>query len=231
MIVVNDGSPNKEHTKYLESLIKSYRDKRIKYFFKQNGGLSDARNFGTDNCKGEYLAFIDQDDMWKPEKLQKQIDAIQNEKAEIVITNCEIFGEENCIKDFSIVNNGKGGFIPDSYQKMLKYNFVDSISIVFSRRVVEKAGYSNRKYFVAPDYEYFVRMSKVENFYLIKEPLTLYRLHENNTVKQENRMFTEIISILFESNPKGFTEKKNATIQITKTLIKLAINWIKLLLK
>lgn len=227
LIVIDDGSPNQEHTDYLKELIVQINDVRIRYFCKTNGGLSDARNFGTNQSKGEYIAFIDQDDMWKPEKLEKQVAVITGTDAKVVITNCENFGEINTIVDYSVVNNGKGGFIPASYRKMLKRNFVDSVSIVFNKDLVKEVGYSNRRYFVVPDYEYFLRMSKVTDFYLIKEPLTLYRLHENNTIKQRTRMYCEIICMLFESDPQKPGEKINASIQLAKILVKLALCWIR----
>lgn len=229
LLVIDDGSANQEHTEYLKSLVDQINDDRIRYFYKTNGGLSDARNFGTNNSRGEYLAFIDQDDKWKPEKLEKQVDVINKTGARVVITNSQFFGEQNNIVDYSTVNNGKGGFVADSYRKMLRNNFVDSISIVFSKDVVKEAGYSNRRYFVAPDYEYFLRMSKVVDFYLIKEPLTLYRLHEENTVKQKIRLYCEIVCLLFESNPQKLNEKISASIQVAKNLLKLAINWMRLL--
>lgn len=231
LIVIDDGSPVQEHTTYLKELVDEKNDARIKYFHKANGGLSDARNFGTNNSSGEYLAFIDQDDMWQPEKLARQVEVITRTGARVVISNCRFFGEQDTVVDYSGVNGGKEGVIANSYSKMLRSNFVDSISIVFNRDLVSEAGYSNRRYFVAPDYEYFLRMSKCTDFYLIKEPLTLYRLHEDNTVKQKIRLYCEVICLLFESEPEKMDEKLNATIQIGKNLAKLALNWLRLLFR
>ena len=67
VIIVNDGSEDQS-----ESLIKKYtQDQRFKYYKKENGGLSDARNYGLTYITGEYLLFVDSDDYIEPNLLQK----------------------------------------------------------------------------------------------------------------------------------------------------------------
>lgn len=74
IIVVDDGS--KDST---SSIVKSFDDPRIEYYYKENGGLSDARNFGLNYAKGEYVAFVDGDDWVEPEMYRLMYEsAIQN---------------------------------------------------------------------------------------------------------------------------------------------------------
>jgi len=68
IIIVDDGS-----TDNTEEIVKNFNDFRINYFFhKFNQGISAARNTGIKACQGKYIAFLDSDDEWLPEKLDKK---------------------------------------------------------------------------------------------------------------------------------------------------------------
>ena len=67
IIVVDDGS-----TDNTKEVLQPYTS-RIKYIYKENGGPASARNVGIKSAQGEYIAFLDSDDRWLPEKLEKHI--------------------------------------------------------------------------------------------------------------------------------------------------------------
>ena len=69
IIIVDDGS-----TDDTREVVTRYSDPRIRYFYKTNGGLSSARNAGLDEARGEFIAFLDSDDVWHPWKLSAQIE-------------------------------------------------------------------------------------------------------------------------------------------------------------
>ncbi len=74
ILVIDDCS-----SESYEDLIKSYNDKRIKYIrHKSNKGLAQSRNTGMENSHGEYIAFLDDDDEWLPDKIIKQLEIFQN---------------------------------------------------------------------------------------------------------------------------------------------------------
>mgnify|MGYP001146457269 FL=1 len=77
VIIVNDGS-----TDNTQAIVMSFTDPRVRLVNKTNGGMSSARNAGVDQAKGEYLAFLDADDYWMPDKLEKQI-SLLNKKPNI----------------------------------------------------------------------------------------------------------------------------------------------------
>ena len=84
VILVNDGSPDDSGIiarKYAQE------DSRFKYFEKENGGLSSARNCGIDLCKGDYISFVDSDDWLEPEFVQKLLDIAQKYDADISVCN------------------------------------------------------------------------------------------------------------------------------------------------
>ena len=73
-MVIDDGS-----TDETENVVAQYGDKRVCYYrFDENCGQSRARNYGMQMAQYDYLAFEDSDDLWRPEKLKVQMDAMQN---------------------------------------------------------------------------------------------------------------------------------------------------------
>lgn len=82
LIIVDDGST--DHTR---ELIDRYKDLRIVYFYKENGGQNSAINAGLQKAKGEYIAFCDSDDTWMPEKLEKCMKKYQEDEEIKVVYN------------------------------------------------------------------------------------------------------------------------------------------------
>ena len=80
IILINDGSTDDS-----ESIIKKYKDKRIKYISKKNEGIGKTRNLGIDTATGEYLSFIDSDDYVEPDFCEKMYEKATKDKCDIVI--------------------------------------------------------------------------------------------------------------------------------------------------
>jgi glycosyltransferase involved in cell wall biosynthesis len=86
-ILVDDGSTDRTR-----DAVSRYTDSRIRYFYKENGGLSSARNFGLANARGEFIAFLDSDDVWKHWKLAAQIEIFRrHEKVGLVWSDMSTF--------------------------------------------------------------------------------------------------------------------------------------------
>ena len=208
LLLVDDGSPDKNQSDYVKNLIDSYGDERLKYYYKENGGLSDARNYGTDKAKGEFLAFIDQDDLWAPDKLRKQVCVFtKNNDVNFICSDGEVFGETNRSLDYQKKIKLNNGFVHQSYTWMIKNNFVIASSAIFRKKLISEIGYSNRLFIAAPDYEYFIRFSRKYDFYFIPEPLIKYRMHEHNTVKNIIRLRCEEIIVLSHQDLSSIMRK------------------------
>lgn len=89
MIIVDDAS--KDNT---EEVVKQYKDDRIHYIrLKENGGAAVARNCAMQNAKGKYMAFLDSDDLWKENKLEKQLEFMKQNNYNITCTSYEQINE------------------------------------------------------------------------------------------------------------------------------------------
>ena len=91
-IIVDDGSDKID----VKKVCNSYRDKRIKYFYKKNSGLADSLNFGLDHCVGQYVARMDSDDISLPTRLAEQVKYMDaNTNVGVLGTWFQMFGTDN----------------------------------------------------------------------------------------------------------------------------------------
>lgn len=225
LLLIDDGSLDPKQSAYVQELIAGYRDDRFKYFHKPNGGLSNARNFGYAQSRGSHIAFIDQDDLWRPEKLEVQMDVFRNNPAvQFIFTNGESFGD--AALKFRRRRSIREGIVKDSFSQMLRGNVVSALTAMFTRSLVEKVGLSNPRYSVCPDYEYFLRMSEATDFYFIDKPLAYYRVHGANTSRQVVRGGAEVLCILSERKKVTPKQKWWASYYFVKQLLFLLRDWL-----
>ncbi len=88
IVLINDGSPD---TAEFEKAVEPFRDKII-YLENENRGASISRNIAIENSRGEFLAFLDGDDIWKPNYLESQMDFLKANNLEMVYCDAEFFG-------------------------------------------------------------------------------------------------------------------------------------------
>jgi len=105
IIVVNDGSPE-DITEFLNKY-----GELVRYFYKENGGAGSARNLGMKNASGDYFAFLDSDDIWLPEKTEKQIRFMQEIGAMWTHTGFTQFYPSGKSKKMNQINNYENIFI------------------------------------------------------------------------------------------------------------------------
>ena len=228
LLIIDDGSPSAEDVRVLKECIEKFNDNRISYQWKPNGGLSDARNFGIQAAKGEIIAFQDQDDLWEPTKLEKQIGVFDKfPDTQVVVTDGVFFGEREGNIDASKIVSGKPSFVLHSFDRMLWGNFVIASSIVFTKALSDKVGNSNRRYFIIPDYELFIRFAEKCDFFIIPERLVKYRLHGANTSKAKFRGFAEYLCILAERDLPALRSRLYATLAVFRIMLYFLGDWFK----
>lgn len=129
MILVDDCSPDDSAAviKKLAAL-----DDRIKYVkLEENAGAAVARNTGLEHAKGQYIAFIDSDDVWKPEKLAKQIAFMKKNDYAFSYTNFEMVEEDGTVINASVP-------LPEklNYSGLLKNTAIACSTVIIDRKVI-----------------------------------------------------------------------------------------------
>ena len=101
ILVIDDGS----NENYAELICSKYD--KCTYLYKQNGGLSSARNFGIKHSKGDYIAFLDDDDYWRNDKLEKQVAVLENNNEVDCVHSSASVVDENSIGNGKLIGASK----------------------------------------------------------------------------------------------------------------------------
>lgn len=176
LIIVDDGSPDNQAT-VIEPLVQE--DSRIQYIKQKNGGVSSARNHGYRLSKGAFLAFLDADDTWLPNNLEKKLAKFQSDAAfGLVHSDMAIMDSQSQLTGET--KSGKEGHILDD---LLSWNGTcvpTPSSILVKREVVEKVGGFDLELSNAADQEFFFRVAKHYKIGRVPEVTWWYRIHDNN---------------------------------------------------
>ena len=169
LIVADDGSTDTTR-EVLESLKSG--DSRIKILFLgKNQGVSSARNAALKEAQGEYVAFLDSDDEWLPEKLEKQVRFFERENPEVgLVYTGAVFYEKSGATRIKPARIGGSIFLAE-----LAYNPIGAPSrVMIRRRILERAGVFAPLLFALEDWDLWVRISEVCNIAPLDEPLVRY---------------------------------------------------------
>ena len=208
------------------SIINSFKDKRIKIFnLSNNGIIAKSRNFGILKSRSKYIAFLDSDDYWYPEKLSKVYAELKN-GYEMVSHNENWFRYER----FLFKKKYKPKYKLDYSKLLFKGNcFSTSAITVLKSKLEEINGFDESKIIVGvEDYDLWLRLVKNNiKFTFLDDALGIYYLYNNNFSKSLLRRFcSEFIAIskhVFKLNLKN----PNTILNYIKRIIRLILSCIK----
>ncbi len=163
IILVDDASPDD-----MQSVLNSFKDSRIRYFcHPHNKGAPAARNTGLAHAQGEYIAFLDSDDLWFPSKLEEQIAAFNHQPEQCSIIYCR-FLKGNTPSKLPPKNNTFS-------QNILVRNFVGTFSTPLIRKhCFESSGLMDENLQSCQDWDLWIRMAQHQQFFYIEKPLVHY---------------------------------------------------------
>lgn len=187
ILVINDGSNDFGKTKKIAS---SYENK-IRYFEKENGGVSTALNFGIKNMCGEYFSWLSHDDKYLPDKIEKQINFILEHKAKNVILYSDIaFIDDNSkIISYNIYpHHSPANFRP----AFIKDGLINGCTLLIPKICFVECGIFDISLRTTQDYELWFRFSQKFDFIHLSDVTVYSRLHENqDTIKLKNIVLKE----------------------------------------
>lgn len=194
MIIVEDCS--KDNTfKLIQNLSK--RDSRIKiYQNDRNSGVSFTRNRAIDIAQGKYIAFLDADDLWDKEKLEKQIGFMEKNKILLSYTGYRKINSDGSLRgDIKVP-------LKLNYNELLKSCLIGFLTAIYNQEKLGKHYFKDMK---AEDYIYWLEMIKSIDFaYGIKESLASYRVLENSRSSNKIDIVKYHWKIYYEVEKLGF---------------------------
>lgn len=204
LLVINDGSQDST----LE-IVSSFQDERLKIFSYPNAGLAASRNRGIDRASGDYISFIDADDLWTPNKLESQLKALQeNSKAAVAYSWTDYINElgQSLNQGSHMKVNG------DVYAKLLLIDFIASGSNPLIRRqaLLEVGGF-DESLTAAEDWDMWLRLAARYHFACVPSPQVLYRISVNSMSSNVDKQETESLQVIekaFSQAPNSFAYLK-----------------------
>jgi len=197
IIIVDDGSTDNS-----KKILDEFKDK-VRYFKQANSGVSSARNRAIKEAKGEYIALLDQDDLWYSEKLKKQINFIKkNPNAGMVYSDCYYIDDKD--KVISRVFENQKFYCGKIFENLVIENFIPIPTVLIKKEVLNKTGLFVENYSHAEEYDLFLRISKDYEVGFMNEALAGYRVHDTNLSKNIDKSLQEDIIV------KEYTLKKYA---------------------
>tara|TARA_B100000963_G_scaffold347131_1_gene353095 strand:- start:3332 stop:4228 length:897 start_codon:yes stop_codon:yes gene_type:complete len=160
-------------------IVKSFKIKKLKYYLsKHHTSLYAARNLAMKKATGEFVSFIDADDIWEKNKLKEQIKLFKDKETAVVYGNSWLKNEKkNKTKKF-INYKVQGGYI---YKDLIKRYNVGILTSLIKNSLLKKSKIIfDKKYNIIGDFDFFLKLSKKYKFQYISEPIAIYRIHENN---------------------------------------------------
>lgn len=184
LLLINDGSSDAS-AKLIDTLVTT--DSRIKGFTKENGGVANARNHGVLLAKGELIAFCDQDDLWLPDKLEKQIPLFDNPNVGLVycgaIVEAVLYGKTS---KGSLANKQRGYV----FDQLVQLNMLTCCTAVVRKKHLLKAGGFDDDLALmgVDDWHLWLKMSLICEFDFVAEHLAVHVFHGDNYSSNEEKM-------------------------------------------
>lgn len=191
VIVVDDGS-----TDDTPAVCGSYGD-RIRYIRRANGGTPAARNTGLQAAHGEFVALLDHDDQWLPEKIEKQVEMMASDgRIGLVHTGGRV------------VNLASGAmtseYLPDaesSYHDLLRWCIVGCATAMMRKSDVDAVGGFDETLSGADDWDMWIRLAWRSRVIGIREVLTEIGIHGENQGQRYKRMYPIVKRVITKERP------------------------------
>ena len=209
-IVVDDGS-----TDNTREVLRKYQD-RISYVYQERSERSKARNEGFRHSRGNYIAFLDSDDIWLPTKIEKQVQVL-NEKPDVGLVYVDVqFIDTHgnpCDGDISWDEPTRQVL----YEDLMTHNIVTGTtsSAMIRRTCLENIGLFDESMNTCEDLDLYRRIARYYDFHKINLPLVKFRIHAGNTQHNTSAIakgWEIMIEKISQDTPPEFQYYKNEAI-------------------
>ncbi len=175
IIVINDGSTDKS-----EKILTPYIKKGIiRYFYQDNQGFANAKNRAIRESEGEYIAWLDYDDVWLPNRLSKTVNIMDKDKNTVVVGSYCGYIDENGKKLPLVYPYREKGVI--NFYLFPRNKIMTGSALIRKSVLLENDLWFEQQFFPADDYHMWLKLSFHGKMIIIPEILYHYRIHGNNS--------------------------------------------------
>jgi len=211
LIIVDDNS-----TDHTSSIIKEFtlKDSRIKYLHQDRGRQGKARNKAIKNSSGDYIAFLDADDVWEKTKLEVQVDIIEN-KSNISV----LFSQGYSLLADGTTTNMDVKVQEWSFQKdidlFIAENQIPILSLLVKKQALIDVNYFSEDPAIqnAEDYHLWIKLLKQATFLSIPNRLFYYRIHEQQSTYQNSNLSMAVAHAFIDLASTQIIDKQNKTLR------------------
>jgi len=202
IIVIDDGSTDNT----VDTVYRNFTN--VKIFSQKNSGVSVARNKGVSLAKGELIAFLDSDDIWMPEKLEKQVavidfgyDMVHNPANNV----CKI-GSNEWIPDTTVIKEVKEG---DYLKELFTGNFIVTSSVVIKKDCLVDVGGFRKNFKNCQDWDLWIRVASKYRIFQINKFLVLYQVREDSLSSNVTPVYRSSLDVIkFNKSLLGKNDRK-----------------------
>jgi glycosyltransferase involved in cell wall biosynthesis len=193
LIIIDDGS-----TDNTKEVLTEYGE-RLQYIYQENQGRSAARNHGINLAKGEYIAFLDSDDVWFPDKLARQVPILESAPDNVVLVHgykCIVDKNLQAIPGWELKLRNLYTLAErreETYENYLHSNYIFTSTILVRKTAITEIGGYDTSTQGVEDLDFYLRLLLVNyNFAFISEPplikyrLQVYEKHLDECLKLDN---------------------------------------------
>lgn len=217
IIIVDDNGLNTDHQRENNELFTA--DSGIKYIVNaRNSGAQYSRNMGFLESQGEYVAFLDDDDLWAPEKIEKQVKFLKENDLDMVFCNGYRFYNNDinnrCLYQFNFISDSVL-----SYDTELISDRIGSTSHPLMKRTcIAKSGLFDVDMPARQDYEMWLRICKYCKVKGINEPLFFYRYHDSERITRNSDKALTSYLLLWRKYRSSYKKNRQARARIQLTM-------------
>ncbi len=210
ILVVDDGS-----TDNTADILREYSDQII-YIYKPNGGPASARNIGIKRSAGEYIAFLDADDFWLPNRLAIQVNYLK-ENPNIALVHSNTWILENGNEPYPAFINYK----PPSgrvFEELFLNNHINLLTVMLRRSFFDIAnGFDEAKDLIGfEDYDLWLRIALEYPIAYLDKIVSIYRIHNDNISNEINSIYKSLFILNKFSMMEQFLQKSFQILFIEK---------------
>jgi glycosyltransferase involved in cell wall biosynthesis len=178
LLIVNDGSTDRT-----PEIIAGHSDPRIKAYHQVNGGEASARNIALEHVRGEYLAFLDADDVYLPGHLEVAVRYLQAHPDYDGVYSDGYYIDETGKRLKPLSSRRRGPFEGDIFEEMVRASdvFGAPVCVVLRNDVITRNSLKfDTEIVIGPDWDFFTRYAEVGSFGYLSQTTCLYRIHQTN---------------------------------------------------